>query len=85
MPSEIVGLGHYAPERVVSNAEIESRLGLEAGWIEGRTGIRERRFAAEGEALSEPSWPVLPRPPGIAVPPAELRYGEDFRPGDAAA
>ena len=53
MPSEIVGLGHYAPERVVSNAEIESRRGLEAGWIEGRTGIRERRFAAEGEALTD--------------------------------
>lgn len=53
MPSEIVGLGHYAPERVVSNAEIEDRLGLEAGWIEGRTGIRERRFAAEGEALTD--------------------------------
>lgn len=53
MPSEIAGLGHHAPDRVVANAEIEARLGLEPGWIERRTGIRERRFAAAGEALSD--------------------------------
>lgn len=51
--AEIIGLGHYAPERVVANGEIEARLGLEPGWIERRTGIAERRFAAEGEALSD--------------------------------
>jgi 3-oxoacyl-[acyl-carrier-protein] synthase-3 len=50
---EIVGLGHYAPERVVLNAEIESRLGLDAGWIKRRTGIEARRYAADGEALSD--------------------------------
>jgi 3-oxoacyl-[acyl-carrier-protein] synthase-3 len=53
MGSTILALGHYAPERRVTNAEIEVRLGLEAGWIERRTGIRERRFAADGEALSD--------------------------------
>lgn len=51
--AEIIGLGHYAPARVVGNAEIEQRLGLESGWIERRTGLLERRFAAEGEALSD--------------------------------
>lgn len=50
---EIVGLGHHAPERIVANTEIEASLGLEAGWIERRTGIRERRVAADGEALSD--------------------------------
>lgn len=50
---EIIGLGHYAPARVVANAEIEESLGLEAGWIERRTGIRERRWAADGEKLSD--------------------------------
>ena len=35
------------------NAEIEARLGLEAGWIERRTGISARRYAAEGEALTD--------------------------------
>jgi 3-oxoacyl-[acyl-carrier-protein] synthase-3 len=53
MGSTILALGHYAPQRRVTNAEIEARLGLEAGWIERRTGIRERRFAADGEALSD--------------------------------
>lgn len=50
---EIISYGHYAPERIVSNREIEARLGLEAGWIKRRTGIEERRYAAEGEALSD--------------------------------
>ena len=49
----IVGFGHYAPERRVANAEIEERLGLEPGWIERRTGIEERRYAADGEALTD--------------------------------
>ncbi len=53
MGSTILALGHYAPERRVTNAEIETRLALEAGWILRRTGIAERRFAAEGEALSD--------------------------------
>lgn len=49
----IIGHGHYAPERIVANQEIETRLGLEAGWIKRRTGIDARRYAAEGEALSD--------------------------------
>jgi 3-oxoacyl-[acyl-carrier-protein] synthase-3 len=40
------------PARRVDNAEIEVRLGLEAGWIERRTGIRSRHWAAAGETLS---------------------------------
>jgi 3-oxoacyl-[acyl-carrier-protein] synthase-3 len=51
--STIVGFGHYAPERRVANAEIEQRLGLEPGWILRRTGIEERRYAADGEALTD--------------------------------
>lgn len=49
----IAGHGHYAPERIVPNGEIEARLGLEAGWIKRRTGIDARRYAADGEALSD--------------------------------
>jgi 3-oxoacyl-[acyl-carrier-protein] synthase-3 len=48
----LAGLGWAAPERRVGNAEIEASLGLEAGWIERRTGVRERRWASEGETLS---------------------------------
>ncbi len=53
MGSALIALGHYAPERRVTNAEIEARLGVEAGWSERRTGIVERRFAAPDEALSD--------------------------------
>lgn len=51
--SKIVGLGHYAPERRVTSAEIEQRLALEPGWIERRTGIVARRYAADNEALTD--------------------------------
>lgn len=53
MGSTILATGHYAPARSVGNAEIEARLGLEDGWIFRRTGIRERRYAAANEALSD--------------------------------
>ena len=53
MGAQLVGLGHYAPELIVSNDEIENELGLETGWIESRTGIRNRRYAAEGETLTD--------------------------------
>lgn len=49
----VLGLGHHAPSRVVANAEIEERLGLEPGWILRRTGIVERRWAGNGEKLSD--------------------------------
>ncbi len=53
MGSTLLATGHYAPERRVGNAELEARLGLEDGWIVRRTGIRERRYAAPDEALSD--------------------------------
>jgi len=52
------GSGHYVPERQVANAEIEVDLGLPAGWIEGRTGIRPRHYAAPGQALSDLAVPA---------------------------
>lgn len=50
--SRMAGFGHAVPARCVGNAEIETCLGLEAGWIERRTGIRTRYWAEEGETLS---------------------------------
>jgi 3-oxoacyl-[acyl-carrier-protein] synthase-3 len=37
----------------VTSTEIAERLGLTAGWIERRTGIRERRYAAPGQRVSD--------------------------------
>ncbi|MGV1759645.1 beta-ketoacyl-ACP synthase III [Rhizobium sp. A22-96] len=51
--SRIAGLGHYVPKRRIDNAEIEARLGLAEGWIERRTGIRARHWAAPGESLTD--------------------------------
>lgn len=51
--TRILGLGHAVPARRVGNAEIEARLAVEPGWIERRTGVRERRWAVEGETLSD--------------------------------
>ncbi|RXF68526.1 beta-ketoacyl-ACP synthase III [Hansschlegelia zhihuaiae] len=50
--TRLLGLGHAVPARRVANAEIEARLALEPGWIERRTGVRERRWAASHETLS---------------------------------
>lgn len=47
--ARIAGIGAAAPEATVTSAELEERLGLERGWIESRTGIRERRIAGPGE------------------------------------
>nr|WP_316654188.1 beta-ketoacyl-ACP synthase III [uncultured Gellertiella sp.] len=51
--SRLAGFGHAVPERRVPNAEIEASLGLETGWIERRTGIRARHWAADGDTLSD--------------------------------
>lgn len=51
--SQLAAFGHYVPQNTVPNAQIEARLGLEAGWIEQRTGIRQRAYASPGEALSD--------------------------------
>ena len=42
----IAAVGMAVPERVVTNAPISERLGVDDRWIESRTGIRERRYAA---------------------------------------
>ncbi|WP_034385372.1 beta-ketoacyl-ACP synthase III [Deinococcus sp. YIM 77859] len=49
----ITALGTYVPERIVTNADFEARLDTSAEWIESRTGIRERRFAAPDEFTSD--------------------------------
>lgn len=48
----IVGTGSYVPSRVLTNAELEALVDTSDEWIASRTGIRERRIAAEGEATS---------------------------------
>lgn len=46
--SIIAGVGHYVPEEIVTNADLEKQMNTTDAWIVERTGIRERRFFREG-------------------------------------
>ena len=50
---KIAGTGSYVPERVLTNADLEKLVETTDEWIMSRTGIKERRIAAEGEATSD--------------------------------
>ncbi|HLE19468.1 MAG TPA: 3-oxoacyl-ACP synthase, partial [Syntrophales bacterium] len=45
--SRVLGTGSYVPEKVLTNAELESMVETSDDWISSRTGIRERRVAVE--------------------------------------
>ena len=51
--SQVMGCGAYLPARVVTNDEIAARVSTSDEWIRQRTGIRERRVAADGELTSD--------------------------------
>lgn len=53
MKSRISGTGSYTPDRIMTNAELERMVATSDQWIAERTGIRERRIAAAGEACSD--------------------------------
>jgi 3-oxoacyl-[acyl-carrier-protein] synthase-3 len=51
--AKIVGIGAYAPARVLTNQELEALVETSDEWIVQRTGIRERRIADPSEATSD--------------------------------
>ncbi|MBI4627575.1 MAG: ketoacyl-ACP synthase III [Candidatus Rokubacteria bacterium] len=51
--ARIVGLGAYAPKRVLTNADLEKMVATNDEWIVQRSGIRERHIADESEATSD--------------------------------
>lgn len=51
--SMVLGCGAYLPERVLTNAELSTRLDTSDEWIRKRTGIQQRHIAAEGELTSD--------------------------------
>ena len=48
----ITGWGMYAPERRLTNADLERVVDTSDEWIVSRTGIRERRIAAAHETTA---------------------------------
>ena len=53
MPAFLHAFGMHVPERVITNEEMAGRIGRTAEWIEGASGIRERRWADEGTGVAE--------------------------------
>jgi len=51
--SRIAGTGSYLPARVLTNAELAQQVDTSDEWIVSRTGIHERRIAAENEKTSD--------------------------------
>jgi 3-oxoacyl-[acyl-carrier-protein] synthase-3 len=57
--SRIAGTGSYLPERILTNQELERMVETTDAWIQERTGIRERRIAAENESTTDLSEKAL--------------------------
>jgi 3-oxoacyl-(acyl-carrier-protein) synthase III len=57
----ITGLGVHVPERVLTNEDLSKLVDTNDQWIVDRTGIRERRIAAEDEALTDICLPAARR------------------------
>ncbi|MDN4492289.1 beta-ketoacyl-ACP synthase III [Ureibacillus aquaedulcis] len=53
MNAGIIGLGKYVPEKILTNFDLEKTLDTNDEWIRTRTGIQERRIAAEEENTSD--------------------------------
>lgn len=47
--AKIIGTGSYLPEKILTNAELETMVDTTDEWIRSRTGIEERHIAADGE------------------------------------
>ncbi len=53
--ARILGIGAYRPERVVMNAELVEAIDSSDQWIQERSGIKSRRFAAKDESVVDMS------------------------------
>jgi 3-oxoacyl-[acyl-carrier-protein] synthase III len=51
--ARLIGTGSYLPERVLTNQDLEKMVETSDEWIVSRTGIKERRIAAEDQATSD--------------------------------
>lgn len=51
--SRVAGQGSYLPERILTNDEIAAFVDTDDAWIRSRTGISERRIAAEDETTAD--------------------------------
>ena len=52
----IIGTGHYAPDNIVTNKDLEKIVDTTDEWIRTRTGIEERRIAKDDEDSSDMAY-----------------------------
>lgn len=53
MYARIIGTGHYLPEKILTNADLEAMVDTSDQWIRERTGIQQRHIAAEGQTTCD--------------------------------
>src|SRR5258707_10946655 len=71
----ITGTGMYVPDRVLTNADLAKLVETSDEWIVERTGIRERRIAAAGQASSDLALIACQRALAMAgVDPADVEH-----------
>ena len=51
--TKILGTGHYLPEKILTNADLEKMVDTNNQWIVERTGIKERHLAAPDQVTSD--------------------------------
>lgn len=56
MYSKIIGTGSYLPNQVRTNADLENMVETSDEWITERTGIKERRIAAEQDTVAKMAY-----------------------------
>ena len=66
----IIGTGTALPEKVLTNADLEKMVDTNDQWITERTGIKERRIAAEGTNTSTLAAEATPIQPSLVKPDA---------------
>ena len=52
----VLGIGHYAPDKIVTNKDLEKIVDTTDEWIRSRTGIEERRIASDEEDSSDMAY-----------------------------
>lgn len=51
--SEVVAVGHFVPEKIMTNDDLSQFMDTSDAWIKERTGISERRIVASGVSTSD--------------------------------
>ncbi|MBM7693964.1 3-oxoacyl-[acyl-carrier-protein] synthase-3 [Peribacillus deserti] len=56
MNAGIIGIGRYLPEKILTNFDLEKMVDTSDEWIRTRTGIQERRIAADDVNTSDMAY-----------------------------